>query len=306
VFLSAAIAALALACAPRPTLATAARSLPAEERDALFRVLARAEQRPDDLVVLTDLYDFTWRGAASHASLHGHADRTAAIARATREPRNAVVIEGGHVRALRLAGTRLDDLRLVAPLRDAVVLDFHDARIARIEGLEAMRDLDHLDLSGNRLADMGGLESVESLRSLYLADAGIERIEGLGTLDALEVLNLSGNDLHRIEGLENLRSLRALSMERNPIVTIEGLDGLAALTDLDLAFCPVARIERLADAPELRFLNLWHTRVQSLEGLEDAKKLVYAGLGETGTLYLDPESSRITSEFCRGRLCELW
>jgi hypothetical protein len=301
-----AIAMSAAGCASRPTLATAVASLPDGERQALLRIVDRAGASRDALIVQTDLYEFAWRGAAAHASLHGRADLVGAIARATRDTRNSVVIEGGHVRALRLAGTRLDDLGLVSPLRHAVVLDFHDARIQRIEGLEAMNELDHLDLSGNRPGDLRGLEGLKALRSLYLADARLERIEGLEGLVSLEVLNLSGNDIHRIEGLGNLHSLRALSIERNPIDRLEGLGGLDALTDLDLSFCPVERIERLEELPELRFLNLWHTHVRSLVGLDQAKALVYVGLGENGTTYPDPASEAIKRTFCKKRLCEFW
>src|ERR1019366_6422242 len=86
--------------------------------------------------------------------------------RATPDLRNAVAIEGGHVTALRMAGANLDDLELVAPLTPLVVLDLHDEKIERIDGLDAMAELDHLDLSGNRIAAIERVSALHSLRSL--------------------------------------------------------------------------------------------------------------------------------------------
>jgi Leucine Rich repeats (2 copies) len=300
----AALFALALAsCTHGRTYGAARATLAAEESQALDVLLDRSGIDPATLVVSGDLYDLFWRGGPSYAGLHGAADRAEAIERATRDPRNTVVVEGGHVRALRIAGGKLDDLRLVAPLRHLVVLDLHDQQIDRVDGLDGMAELDHLDLSGNRIASTEGLGALHALRSLYLADNRLKRIESLDALRSLEVLNLSGNAIAELDGVASLPALRALSMERNPIQQIDGLAGANQLTDLDLAFCQITRIENLVTVPKLLYLNLWHNQVRSLSGVEDATNLIYLGLGENDGIFNDPESVKIRDRFCVTRLC---
>jgi|CZKU01.1.fsa_nt_gi hypothetical protein len=290
-------------CKAATSYADARGSLAAEERQALDGVLGRAGVDPRTLVVETDLYDVFWRGAAAHASLHGRSDRVASIERATPDLRNAVAIEGGHVTALRMAGANLDDLELVAPLTHLVVLDLHDEKIERIDGLDAMAELDHLDLSGNRIAAIERVSALHSLRSLYVADNRLQRLDALAGLTSLEVVNASGNAIAEISGLTNVPALRALSMERNPIVRIAGLEGAPGLTDLDLSFCQIERLENLGTMPKLLYLNLWHNHVRTLAGAEDAKRLIYLGLGDNQSGYGDPESLQIRDRFCPLRFC---
>jgi len=302
--LSAIVACAALlGCSHEGTYADRRGSLVADERAALDAALERAGIAAGSLLVRDDLYDVPWRGATSHARLHGAADRAADIDRKMPDRRNAVAIEGGHVVALRLAGGHLDDLRVLAPLVHLVVLDVHDQAIGRIDGLDGMAVLDHLDVSGNRITSFTGLEHLRSLRSLYAADDRLTGLTGLDGLQSLEVLNVSGNAITSLEGVRRVPTLQALSAERNPIDHIDALDGDGELLDLDLAFCNVQRLENLGTMPKLKYLNLWHDRVHSLFGVEDAPNLLYLGLGENGYPMDAPEDAAIRQRFCSTRLC---
>jgi Leucine Rich repeats (2 copies) len=290
-------------CGGQATFEQARDSLPSDERDAVERVLGRSGLDASALLVQRDLYGVFWRGAASHAKKHGHEDRVDAVDRAPRDVRNVVAIDGGHVVALRVARTRLDDLSLIAPLKHLVVLDLHDDAIGRITGLDQLGDLDHLDLSGNRIAAIEGLGTLHSLRSLYLADNRIDRLDGLDGLAALEVLNVSGNALPRFEGIAGLPALRALSASRTAIEHIQGLEQEHELVELDLSFCRIERLENLCTVPKLKYLELWHNQVHSLGGLEEAHNLIYLGLGENGYPFGNPDNQAVEQRFCPGRLC---
>jgi hypothetical protein len=274
-----------------------------EERAAVDAILSRAQVDASTVVGQRALLDFSWRGATSYARRRLGPDVEDAVDRRTRDMRSTIAVEGGHVVAARLAGTRLDDLRLFAPLTHLVVLDVHDAALERIEGLDGLGQLDHLDLSGNRLARIEGLEGLAALRSLYLADDHLVRIEGLDRLTSLEVLDLGGNGIEHVDGLDGLGRLEAVSLERNPIARIEGLDGLPELIDLDMSWCRIESLQSLGSLPKLRYLNLWHNRIRSLAGIEDATPaLLYLGLGENPYAFDDPENIRLRDRYGEGRL----
>lgn len=65
---------------------------------------------------------------------------------------------------------------------DLHTLNMHCNRIARIEGLGHLRNLQHLDLSSNQIRRMEGLNALESLRSLNLSCNLITAVEGLQCL----------------------------------------------------------------------------------------------------------------------------
>jgi Leucine-rich repeat len=302
-WLGAAIAVLAQAgCGREPTVAEGAPAIVPEERAALDAILVRAHVDPAALPVRSALLDFSWHGDSAYARRTMGPDAEDAVDRRTQDLRNAVAVEGGHIVAVRLAGTRIDDLRLFAPLTHLVVLDVRDAAIARIEGLDGLRALDHLDLSGNALPRLEGLDDVPALHSLFLADERIERIEGLEHLPELQVLALEGNRIERIENL-SLPKLTALSLARNAIARMEGLEGLPELVDLDLSWCHLGSMESLGALRKLRYLDLWHNHILSLAGIEEATPtLLYIGLGENGVLFNDAPERERCDRYCAGRM----
>uniref|UniRef100_A0A8C9ELL9 Leucine rich repeat containing 46 n=1 Tax=Pavo cristatus TaxID=9049 RepID=A0A8C9ELL9_PAVCR len=62
---------------------------------------------------------------------------------------------------------------------DLHTLNMHCNRIARIEGLGHLRNLQQLDLSSNQIRRMEGLSALENLRSLNLSCNLIMAVEGL-------------------------------------------------------------------------------------------------------------------------------
>ncbi len=84
--------------------------------------------------------------------------------------------------------------------------------IAKIEGLDDLRDLQELLLSKLKIQKIEGLEALENLINLELDDNEISRIEGLDALKRLTRLNINGNPISEIEGLANLSNLKVLSL----------------------------------------------------------------------------------------------
>nr|XP_013812252.1 PREDICTED: leucine-rich repeat and coiled-coil domain-containing protein 1 [Apteryx mantelli mantelli] len=125
---------------------------------------------------------------------------------------------------------------------DLCTLNLHCNRIARIEGLGHLRNLQHLDLSSNQIRLMEGLSSLATLRSLNLSCNLITRVEGLEKLLNLTMLNLSYNCIHDLSGFQRLHGtshkLSRIELHSNCINNINHLlqctKGLRSLTNLTL------------------------------------------------------------------------
>ncbi|HME50584.1 MAG TPA: leucine-rich repeat protein [Candidatus Lokiarchaeia archaeon] len=101
------------------------------------------------------------------------------------------------------------------------VLDLHDQgiiKITEIKGLDVLGDrLLSLELDNNQIKKIEGLEALGNLQELHLDNNQIAKIEGIGTLGNLRELHLNSNQITRIVGLEALGNLRILTVHFNPI-----------------------------------------------------------------------------------------
>ncbi|NXB78956.1 LRCC1 protein, partial [Donacobius atricapilla] len=146
-------------------------------------------------------------------------------------------------RAARLTvGASLRSLRDVSLSSDLHTLNAHCNLIARIQGLDHLRNLQHLDLSSNRIRRIEGLGSLAKLRTLSLSCNLLTKVEGLEKLFNLTMLNLSYNRIHDLSGFRSLHGTRHkishIDLHSNCVSNINHLllcmKGLRCLTNLTL------------------------------------------------------------------------
>ncbi|XP_025003789.2 leucine-rich repeat and coiled-coil domain-containing protein 1 isoform X4 [Gallus gallus] len=150
--------------------------------------------------------------------------------------------QGGEPEELSLVDKGVRSLLEVSLSSDLHTLNMHCNRIARIEGLGHLRNLQHLDLSSNQIRRMEGLNALESLRSLNLSCNLITAVEGLEKLFNLTTLNLSHNHIHDLSGFQYLHGthhkISCIDLRSNCINNINHLlqctKGLQCLTNLTL------------------------------------------------------------------------
>ncbi|XP_072185185.1 leucine-rich repeat and coiled-coil domain-containing protein 1 isoform X2 [Excalfactoria chinensis] len=150
--------------------------------------------------------------------------------------------QGSEPGELSLVDKGVRSLLEVSLSSDLHTLNMQRNRIARIEGLDHLRNLQHLDLSSNQIRRMEGLSALESLRSLNLSCNLITAVEGLEKLFNLTTLNLSYNHIHDLSGLQYLHGthhkISSIDLHSNCINNINHLlqcaKGLQCLTNLTL------------------------------------------------------------------------
>ncbi|NWV50774.1 LRCC1 protein, partial [Daphoenositta chrysoptera] len=143
---------------------------------------------------------------------------------------------------LSLMDKGVKSLRDVSLSSDLRTLNAHCNLIARIQGLDHLRNLQHLDLSSNQIRRIEGLSSLANLRTLSLSCNLLTEVEGLEKLFNLTVLNLSYNRIHDLSGFRSLHGSRHkishIDLHSNCVSNINHLlqctKGLRCLTNLTL------------------------------------------------------------------------
>ncbi|XP_010135245.1 PREDICTED: leucine-rich repeat and coiled-coil domain-containing protein 1, partial [Buceros rhinoceros silvestris] len=169
---------------------------------------------------------------------------------------------------------------------DLHTLNVHCNRIARIEGLSRLRNLQHLDLSSNQIRRIEGLSSLTNLRTLSLSCNLLTKVEGLEKLFNLTTLNLSYNRIHDLSGFQCLHGtnhkISHIDLHGNCVNNINHLlqctKGLCSLTNLTLEkngkanpVCHTAgyRETVLQTLPQLRTLDGRNTSGEPVDAAEE-------------------------------------
>jgi protein phosphatase 1 regulatory subunit 7 len=116
--------------------------------------------------------------------------------------------------------------------------------IRRIEGLDALVNLEELYLSHNGIEKMEGLEKLAKLNTLDLSANRLAAIDGVGSLTRLEEFWFNDNQLanwHDVDKLRVCPSLNCVYFERNPIAKDSGYRrklqlALPSLKQIDATF----------------------------------------------------------------------
>ncbi|XP_014726228.1 PREDICTED: leucine-rich repeat and coiled-coil domain-containing protein 1 [Sturnus vulgaris] len=143
---------------------------------------------------------------------------------------------------LSLMDKGIKSLRDVSLSSDLHTLNAHCNLIAKIQGLDHLRNLQHLDLSSNQIRRIEGLGSLAKLRSLSLSCNLLTKVEGLEKLFNLTLLNLSYNRIDDLSGFQSLHGtrhkIRHIDLHSNCVSDINHLvqctKGLRCLTNLTL------------------------------------------------------------------------
>ncbi|XP_039551537.1 leucine-rich repeat and coiled-coil domain-containing protein 1 [Passer montanus] len=197
---------------------------------------------------------------------------------------------------LSLMDKGVKSLRDVSLSSDLHTLNAHCNLIARIQGLDHLRNLQHLDLSSNQIRRIEGLGSLARLRTLSLSCNLLTKVEGLEKLFNLTMLNLSYNRIHDLSGFRSLHGTRHkishIDLHSNCVNNMNHLlqctKGLHCLTNLTLErngkanpVCHIAgyRETVLQSLPQLTALDgrnisgepvdLAEENYSDLQGLED-------------------------------------
>ena len=136
-------------------------------------------------------------------------------------------------------------------------------KIAKIENLVSLPNLEILDLSFNLIREINNLNTLEKLKTLNLKNNIIDSIFGLGLLKSLERIDLSSNKIKRIEKLDKCINLKSIDLSSNFISVIEGLNNLSSLEELNLSNNKITLIKDTRGLICIKRLNLSNNFIET-------------------------------------------
>ncbi|KAH7884510.1 hypothetical protein F5I97DRAFT_1890018 [Phlebopus sp. FC_14] len=161
---------------------------------------------------------------------------------------------------------------------------FVQNRISKITGLEALgASLTSLELGGNKIRRIEGLDALVNLEELWLGKNKLPMLENLGTLTKLRILSLQSNRITKIENLEKLQNLEELYLSHNGVEKLEGLEHNKQLKTLDLGMNFIRTIENISHLTLLEELWLNGNKIPDLGALEAQLKQITS----LQTIYLE-------------------
>jgi hypothetical protein len=172
--------------------------------------------------------------------------------------------------ALKLAPTDAITAAAAATLRR---VDFSNANISNLQGMQYVTGLTSLNLNNNNVVDLHPLRSIKPLTTLRLIEnAKLADITPLAALSNLKTLDLQSTSVRDISPLRDLQLLE-LSLRNKAVIDLSPLRNMA-LTKFEILGSDTSDISPLANAP-LEILAIDGSKVSDISMLTNLANLSY-------------------------------
>lgn len=178
-----------------------------------------------------------------------------------------VLVENGHVVALRLSWTDLDHMDEVAAFTELRTLDLSLNKISEIRGLQEAQKLERLILVNNKIKEAKGLEGCISLKVLELPANELTTMPEVSNMHHLERFVLGNNRIQSVKNFKGGEKLNHLDLSINKLTSLAGLPNLPNLTYLGLENNQLTTLEGLGELPKLRTVTLSNNHLESVDQL---------------------------------------
>lgn len=180
---------------------------------------------------------------------------------------NQILIENGHVIALRINSSPLKEMDSVSEFKEIRILDFSNNQIEKINGLLELKKLEELTLMGNKIKDPSGIENCIALKRLRISANQFEDTPDTSKLSNLEYLFLGNNKINSLKNLKGGEKLKFLDFALNNLTSLKELPELPNLYTLNLSENQLTTLEGIPPLPNLRELILNDNYLESVDEL---------------------------------------
>ena len=173
----------------------------------------------------------------------------------TKQPLAISADDRRHVRALRISGRGLTDLRPIAALKGLRTLWLDGNKLTKLEGLEDLQDLAELNLRGNALTAVAALPP--NLLVLDIGENQVATLDGISWPSRCAQLFAARNALTSLDFLQHAPALAEVDLDHNAVTSLDPLLALkkTALVHLYLRHNRVAALP--SAKPALPDLKVW-------------------------------------------------
>lgn len=135
-----------------------------------------------------------------------------------------------------IEGKRIASVEPLAPLAQLEILYLKQNGISDISPLKELINLRQLDVSGNyEIKDISSVTDMDKLETLDISINSVSDLSPVAGLESLERMNASSNQLTWLPDMSGMTSLKALDLSKNQLTDVSALAGLSGLQELNLS-----------------------------------------------------------------------
>ena len=168
-------------------------------------------------------------------------------------------------------------------------LDFHNAHIEKLNGIENMISLEKLNLSGTDIKDISLLKYLVNLKEVNISNTSISDITALENSIYIRYLNVNETEVTTLEVIKKFRYIEKLYISGTKINTVPQL---SSLLELDLSNCNISDINFISYLNNLTYLNVGKLKYKSnilsdISFVSSLEKLEYLSIANTDVVNID-------------------
>ncbi|NFB58150.1 DUF5050 domain-containing protein [Clostridium botulinum] len=168
-------------------------------------------------------------------------------------------------------------------------LDFHNAHIEKLNGIENMTALEKLNLSGTDIKDISLLKFLINLKEVNISNTSISDITALKNSIYIRYLNLNETNVTTLQVIEKFQYIERLYVSGTKINTVPQL---SSLLELDLSNCNINDISFINYLHNLTYLNVGKLKYKSnilgnISFVSSLEKLEYLSIANTDVVNID-------------------
>ncbi|NFN56845.1 DUF5050 domain-containing protein [Clostridium botulinum] len=168
-------------------------------------------------------------------------------------------------------------------------LDFHNAHIEKLNGIENMTALEKLNLSGTDIKDISLLKCLINLKEVNISNTSISDITALKNSIYIRYLNLNETNVTTLQVIEKFQYIERLYVSGTKINTVPQL---SSLLELDLSNCNINDISFINYLHNLTYLNVGKLKYKSnilgnISFVSSLEKLEYLSIANTDVVNID-------------------
>ncbi|EAC3775130.1 LPXTG cell wall anchor domain-containing protein [Listeria monocytogenes] len=149
-------------------------------------------------------------------------------------------------------------------------------KVASIQGIEYLTNLEYLNLNGNQITDISPLSNLVKLTNLYIGTNKITDISALQNLTNLRELYLNEDNISDISPLANLTKMYSLNLGANHNLSdLSPLSNMTGLNYLTVTESKVKDVTPIANLTDLYSLSLNYNQIEDISPLASLTSLHY-------------------------------
>jgi internalin A len=146
-------------------------------------------------------------------------------------------------------------------------------RVASVQALQGLKNLEYLDVRNNVITDLSVLTGADNLKTLLIGANPIRDYSFIAALGSLATLDMSGSQVKDLSFLKEMTSLKRLVLSNSAGLSLSGIEGAPWLAELVADRCKITDLAPLEKNIELKLISFNENEIVDLTALKHLAQL---------------------------------